>query len=221
VSGKWIVYRRPLYLIMHITSCLNGKITVGHRFAIIANHYFPLSKAVAGLNMPWIEFEKSEEELGDMFTQIFEGLECVIFETYSILNFEIEAFDSAESLNISVTSLIRSHGTQLSIWCSNVMPRPQFRNIELRDGGSRQAVDGCGLFSVQLEGPNEGNTIVGKIGYFTESAANRKYTGLNGPELVNWDNHKQAEKLLRKAIVLTSQPANKSSKKDALKRASS
>jgi hypothetical protein len=29
-----------------LTSCLNGKITVGHRFAIIANHYFPLSKAL-------------------------------------------------------------------------------------------------------------------------------------------------------------------------------
>ncbi|WP_220461118.1 MULTISPECIES: hypothetical protein, partial [unclassified Colwellia] len=31
---------------LHITSCSNGKITVGHRFAIIANHYFPLSKAL-------------------------------------------------------------------------------------------------------------------------------------------------------------------------------
>jgi hypothetical protein len=31
---------------LNITSCLNGKITVGHRFAIIANHYFPLSKAL-------------------------------------------------------------------------------------------------------------------------------------------------------------------------------
>ncbi|MDG2393607.1 MAG: hypothetical protein P8M49_08850, partial [Thalassotalea sp.] len=30
----------------HLTSCLNGKITVGHRFAIIANRYFPLSKAL-------------------------------------------------------------------------------------------------------------------------------------------------------------------------------
>ena len=29
-----------------LTSCLNGKITVGHRSAIIANHYFPLSKAL-------------------------------------------------------------------------------------------------------------------------------------------------------------------------------
>ncbi len=28
------------------TSCLNGKITVGHRYAIIANRYFPLSKAL-------------------------------------------------------------------------------------------------------------------------------------------------------------------------------
>jgi hypothetical protein len=30
-----------------LTSCLNGKITVGHRFAIISNRYFPLSKALA------------------------------------------------------------------------------------------------------------------------------------------------------------------------------
>jgi hypothetical protein len=28
------------------TSCLNGKLTVGFRFVIIANHYFPLSKAL-------------------------------------------------------------------------------------------------------------------------------------------------------------------------------
>jgi hypothetical protein len=171
--------------------------------------------------MSWIEFEKSEEELGEMFTQIFESLECVIFEAYSIPNFEIEEFDSAESIDISAASLIRSHGTQLSIWCSNVMPRPQFRNIELRDGGCRQAVDGCGLFNIQLDGCSKTNTIVGKIGYFIESAAIKKYTGLNGPELVRWDNHKQAAKLLKKAIVQTSQPANKSSKKDALKRASS
>ena len=171
--------------------------------------------------MPWIEFEKSEEELGDLFIKIFESLDCVIFETYSVPNFEIKEFDSADSLNISTTSLNKGHGTQLSIWCSNVMPRPQFRNIELRDGGSRHAVDGCGLFNIQLEGSSEGNSIVGKIGYFTESAATKKYTGLNGPELVSWDNHKQAAKLLKKAIVQTSQPANKSSKKDALKRASS
>ena len=36
----------------HLTSCLNGKITVGHRFAIIANHYFPLSKALGFLENP-------------------------------------------------------------------------------------------------------------------------------------------------------------------------
>lgn len=103
--------------------------------------------------------------------------------------------------------------------CS-VMPRPRFRKIELREGGSRQAVDGCGLFNIHLEGSSKSNTVLGKIGYFTESAAKNKYTGLNGPELVNWDNHKQAVKLL-KAIVQTGQPANKSSKMDALKRASS
>lgn len=65
--------------------------------------------------MPWIEFETSENELGEMFTQIFESLECVIFEVYSIPNFEIEEFDSVESLNINAGSLIKSHGTQLSI----------------------------------------------------------------------------------------------------------
>lgn len=171
--------------------------------------------------MPWIEFEKSEKELGEMFTQIFESLECVIFEAYSIPNFEIWEFDSVESLNINVGSLIKNQGTQLSIWCSSVMPRPKFRSIELREGGSRQAVDGCGLFNIQLEASNDSSTILGKIGYFTESAAKNKYTGLNGPELVNWDNHKQAAKLLKKAIAETGQPANKSSKKDALKRASS
>ncbi|MGI2103189.1 hypothetical protein ACRN9O_20715 [Shewanella oncorhynchi] len=170
--------------------------------------------------MPWIEFETSENELGEMFTQIFESLECVIFEVYSIPNFEIEEFDSVESLNINAGSLIKSHGTQLSIWCFSVMPRPRFRKIELREGGSRQAVDGCGLFNIHLEGSSKSNTVLGKIGYFTESAAKNKYTGLNGPELVNWDNHKQAVKLL-KDIVQTGQPANKSSKMDALKRASS
>jgi adenosine/AMP kinase len=30
------------------TSCLNGKITAGHCFAIIANRSFPLSKALNG-----------------------------------------------------------------------------------------------------------------------------------------------------------------------------
>ena len=29
-----------------LTRHLNGKITVGHRFAIIANHYFPLNAAL-------------------------------------------------------------------------------------------------------------------------------------------------------------------------------
>ena len=101
------------------------------------------------------------------------------------------------------------------------MPRPKFRIIELREGGSRQTVDGCGLFNLQLGGSRESSTVVGKFGYFTESAANNKYTGLNGPELVNWENHKRAAKLLKKAIVQIGQPANKSSKKDALKRASS
>ncbi|MFD2232150.1 hypothetical protein [Alkalimarinus sediminis] len=171
--------------------------------------------------MPWIEFEKSEEELEEMFTQIFDSLGCVLFETYSVPNSEIRQFDSPKSIDIKVSSLIKSHGFQLSIWCSNVMPKPQFRSIKLRKGGSRQAVDGCGLFSLQLEGVSESNSIVGKIGYFTESAANNKYTGLNGPESVNWDTHKQVAKLLKKAIVQTGQPANKSSKKDALKRASS
>ena len=165
--------------------------------------------------MPWIEFEKSEKELKDMFTQIFEILECVIFEAYSIPNFEIVEFNSAESLDIYVSSLIRSHGTQLSIWCSSVMPRPQFRSIDLRDGGSRQAVDGCGLFNLQLDGASESNTILGKIGYFTESSANKKYTGLNGPELVNWGNHKQVAKLFRRAIAQTSQPANNRMQSDA------
>jgi hypothetical protein len=159
--------------------------------------------------MPWIEFEKSEKELGEMFTQIFANLECVIFETYSIPNLKIEKFDSAECLNINVGSLIKSHGTQLSIWCSSVMPPPKFRNIELKGGGNRQAVDGCGLFNIQLEGSSESNTIIGKVGYFTESAANNKYTGLNGPDLVSWVNHKQAVKLLKKSIVQTGQPANK------------
>jgi hypothetical protein len=162
-------------------------------------------KALAGFNMPWIEFEKSETELEEMFTEIFDSLECVLFETYSIPNFKIEEYNSADSLIINVSSLIKGHGTQLSIWCSNVMPRPQFRNIDLRDGGSRQAVDGCGLFNLQLESASENNTIVGKIGYFTESAAIKKYTGLNGPELVNWGEHKQAAKLLKMAIVQTSQ----------------
>ncbi|BFM12664.1 hypothetical protein R50072_28170 [Simiduia litorea] len=171
--------------------------------------------------MPWIEFEKSENELEEMFTQIFESIECLIFEAYSVPNFAIKEFDSVEGLTINAGSLIKSHGTQLSIWCFSVMPRPRLRTIELREGGSRQAVDGCGLFNIQLESFSENSTIVGKIGFFTESAAKNKYTGLNGPEIVNWDNHKQAAKLLKKAIVQTGQPANKSSKKDALKRASS
>ena len=157
--------------------------------------------------MPWIKFEKSEEELKEMLTQIFDHIGCVLFETYSVPGFEIKEFNSAESLDIKVSSLIKTHGAQLSIWCSSVMPRPLLRTIDLRSGGSRQAVDGCGLFSIQLEGVRESNTIAGKIGYFTESAANKKYTGLNGPELVNWGNHKQAAKLLKKVISQTSQPA--------------
>ncbi len=171
--------------------------------------------------MSWTEFDKSEDEINDMFAHIFDSIECVIFETYSTPNSDLKKFNASADISINAASLHKSHGVQLSIWCADVMPQPQLRNIELRDGGYRQAVDGCGLFNLQLEGSKEGNRIVGSFGYFTESAAKNKYTGINGPELVNWKNHKQAAKLLKKAIASTGQPANKSSKKDALKRASS
>lgn len=148
--------------------------------------------------MPWIEFEKSEKEIEEIFAQIFDKLGCVLFEAYSVPGSEIREFNSSEKVEFSISSLIKNHGAQLSIWCSNVMPKPQFRRISLNGGGSRQAVDGCGLFSLQLKATKGSSYIMGKIGYFTESAANNKYSGLNGPELVNWGNHKQVVNLLKK-----------------------
>ncbi len=46
------------YISKFITSCLNGRITVGYRFAIIANRYFPLSKALCELIKQWSVYEK-------------------------------------------------------------------------------------------------------------------------------------------------------------------
>lgn len=153
--------------------------------------------------MPWIKFEKSEKEFEDMLKQIFDTLECVLYESYSEVNSELKQFDSPTNIDINVSSLVKRHGAQLSIWCSNVMPKPQTRSIDLIAGGSRQRVDGCGLFSLQFSGDEERNSIVGKIGYFTEMSVHNKYTGLNGPEFVNWVNHKQVVKLLKKVIVQT------------------
>jgi len=49
-SAKLLIFLNMVVLAItvtiQLTSCSNGKITVGHRFAIIANHYFPLSKAL-------------------------------------------------------------------------------------------------------------------------------------------------------------------------------
>jgi hypothetical protein len=48
IYDEWIavLFIFPAAERLRSTSCLNGKITVGHRFAIIANYYFPLSKAL-------------------------------------------------------------------------------------------------------------------------------------------------------------------------------
>ncbi|TVU62301.1 hypothetical protein FQP88_12395 [Vibrio atlanticus] len=75
-----------------ITSCLNGIKTVGHRFAIIANHFYPLSKALAFLEFTLeqsdLDLDAWEKAVGRIVCSVarLEGELLLKYETHNELS---------------------------------------------------------------------------------------------------------------------------------------
>lgn len=173
--------------------------------------------------MSWIKFQADKEKLLNIFHAVFTKIDGVLYETYSVLNQELRHFESVAELEsafeIGFDKFGNGTAQQLSLWVSNIMPKPNIRTIELKTGDTRKVVEGCGLFSFLLGGERPGGITTSKIGYFTEAGAKRKCTVTPGPDDVNWINHKKVAETLRNIVKRSHQPVNHSLQRTPEKRA--
>jgi len=163
--------------------------------------------------MSWIEFQADKEQLLNIFHAVLTEIDGVLYETYSVPNQDLRIFESSTELESAFEIGIDKYGNgvaqQLSLWVSNVMPKPNIRTIELRASGSKRVIEGCGLFSFQLGGEYSGEITFSKIGYFTEAGAKKKCTVTPGPDFVNWNYHKKVAGSLRNIVKRIGQSAKK------------
>ena len=151
--------------------------------------------------MPWIEFKADQRQIQKVFEAILSEFDCHLYEAYSDPDRELKIFESNDEIEKRLRA--GSNG-QFSLWINGVMPQPNIRKFKLNAGGTRQVVEGCGLFSIQLEDDSKN-----KIGYFTEPGARQQCTVEPGPDTVNWKNHRQAANALRRIVKREAEPANK------------
>jgi hypothetical protein len=132
-------------------------------------------------------FFANHSDLTDLAEEIFAALKLVAWQRYSAPGLApIKCETSAE-----LKKLLWSGEELLSFWMPEIMPAPSIRAIALHDGSTRQVVEGCGLFSLNV-GHMTGSLIcASELSWFTEAGARKKCSVLPCPEETDWVKHRQ------------------------------
>ena len=110
------------------------------------------------------------------------------------------ASDIVDALQLGVDPIGKGLAAHCALWVPKVMPPPRRTHIELRAGGWRESVEGCGLFWLQTGGLHDQSITESRFGWFTEAAARSKCTVAPGPEAVRWNEHAVVVKQLKAAL---------------------
>jgi hypothetical protein len=141
-------------------------------------------------------FFASHSDLAELAEEVFSALELVAWQRYSDPGHApIKCETSAE-----LKKLLSSGEQLLSFWVPGVMPPPSIRAIDLHDGGTRQVVEGCGLFSLNVGHITESLICASDLSWFTEAGARAQCSVLPGPEATDWVKHKQVGSRLTSLI---------------------
>jgi hypothetical protein len=143
--------------------------------------------------MTWQTFFAADED----FSPLVEGMLAIpgseLFEVYSFVGAKARSFvkSSAAIAALGLGPDRGGHGVAVhcALWVPSVMPPPARRRYELDAGGSREVIEGCGLFTLQAGGHAEGAVTESLLGWFTEGAARQRCTVEPSADRVSWAEH--------------------------------
>lgn len=154
--------------------------------------------------MAWTTFYAAPEDFPRLLERMLHFHGAQIFEVYSEIDNPARNFarpqGAADAFQLGVDPVGKGIAAHCALWVPAVMPHPSRKRINLREGGWRESIEGCGLFWLQAGGVHGQSITESRFGWFTLAASRRKYTGDLGPEHVNWDEHKRVATELTRAL---------------------
>jgi hypothetical protein len=150
--------------------------------------------------MTWQTFFAADDDFGPLVASMLAIPGSQLLEVYGFVGAKARSFtDPAEA--VKTLGLGPDHGghgvaVHCALWVPAVMPPPARRQYDLNTGGTREAIEGCGLFWLQAGGRSEQAVTESTLGWFTEGAARQQCAVEPGPALVDWSAHSQVAKTL-------------------------
>jgi hypothetical protein len=152
----------------------------------------------------WSTFFAAPEDFVPLIERVLQLDGAQLLEVYSRVGERVRAFtlsgDVVDALQLGVDPTGNSLAAHCALWVPKVMPPPTRKQIELRAGGWRESVEGCGLFWLQTGGLHDQSITESRFGWFTEAAARSKCTVAPGPDAVRWNEHAVVVKQLKAAL---------------------
>lgn len=132
-------------------------------------------------------FFASRSDLAELAEGIFSVSELVAWQSYSVPGQPPTRCASPSEFK----ELMSSGENLFALWVPSVMPPPSLKAINLHNGQTRHAVEGCGLFSLNVGYTSEALICSSHLSWFTEAGARARCSVLPGPDSVDWEKHKQ------------------------------
>ena len=154
--------------------------------------------------MTWQTFFGADDDFAPLLEGMLGFPGAQLFEVYGYWGAQARAFTDAQHAlaTLPLGTDPGGHGIAVhcALWIPAVMPPPTRRRFEMGTGGSREVVEGCGLFWLQAGGHAEHSVTESTLSWFTEGAARQQCSVAPGPEAVDWAAHARVAMGLKRLL---------------------